>query len=56
MLMEWYFGFGLLLWIIAQVTGADETKGVLNNLCGLLMFVVLWPVTLITILTEIKKR
>lgn len=41
--MEWYFSIGLVLWISAQITRADETTGIKNNILCLLLFIVLWP-------------
>lgn len=41
--MEWYFSTGLALWILAQITRADETTGIKNNILCLLLFIVLWP-------------
>lgn len=41
--MEWYFSIGLVLWILAQITMADETTGIKNNILCLLLFIVLWP-------------
>lgn len=39
----WYTGIGFFLWVLAQVTRADGTQGVLNNIAFLLLFVVAWP-------------
>lgn len=47
--MEWYFSTGLALWILAQITRADETTGIKNNILGLLLFIVLWPRIIMTI-------
>lgn len=47
--MEWYFSIGLVLWISAQITRADETTGIKNNILGLLLFIVLWPKIIMTI-------
>ncbi|UYL04909.1 hypothetical protein LGIDLPPJ_00022 [Klebsiella phage KP13-27] len=41
--MEWYFSTGLVLWILAQITRADETTGIKNNILCLLLFIVAWP-------------
>ncbi|MGE2951324.1 hypothetical protein ACQH8B_01795 [Klebsiella pneumoniae] len=41
--MEWYFCIGLSLWILAQITRADETSGIKNNILCLLIFTVAWP-------------
>ncbi|WP_142762495.1 hypothetical protein, partial [Klebsiella pneumoniae] len=41
--MEWYFSIGLVLWILAQITRADETSGIKNNILCLLIFIVAWP-------------
>lgn len=37
--MEWYFYLGLFLWILAQITRADETSGIKNNILCLSLFV-----------------
>nr|DAF78454.1 MAG TPA: hypothetical protein [Caudoviricetes sp.] len=47
--MEWYFSIGLVLWILAQITRADETTGIKNNILCLLLFIVLWPKIIMTI-------
>lgn len=47
--MEWYFSTGLALWILAQITRADETTGIKNNILCLLLFIVLWPKIIATI-------
>lgn len=47
--MEWYFSTGLFLWIFAQITRADETTGVKNNILCLLLFIVAWPKIIVTI-------
>lgn len=47
--MEWYFSIGLFLWILAQITRADETTGIKNNILCLLLFIVLWPKIIMTI-------
>ena len=47
--MEWYFSTGLALWILAQITRADETTGIKNNILCLLLFIVLWPKIIMTI-------
>ena len=47
--MEWYFSTGLVLWIFAQITRADETTGIKNNILCLLLFIVLWPKIIMTI-------
>ncbi|HGF9699240.1 TPA: hypothetical protein ACJEWA_004254 [Klebsiella quasipneumoniae] len=47
--MEWYFSIGLFLWILAQITRADETTGIKNNILFLLLFIVLWPFIIYTI-------
>lgn len=47
--MEWYFCIGLVLWILAQITRADETTGIKNNILCLLLFIVLWPKIIMTI-------
>ncbi|HCA9809698.1 TPA: hypothetical protein ACN7ZP_005256 [Klebsiella pneumoniae] len=47
--MEWYFSIGLFLWILAQITRADETSGIKNNILCLLHFIVLWPLIISTI-------
>ena len=47
--MEWYFSTGLFLWIFAQITRADETTGIKNNILHLLLFIVLWPKIIMTI-------
>ena len=47
--MEWYFSIGLVLWILAQITRADETTGVKNNILCLLLFIVAWPKIIVTI-------
>lgn len=47
--MEWYFSTGLVLWISAQITRADETTGIKNNILCLLLFIVLWPKIVATI-------
>lgn len=38
--MEWYFCIGLALWVLAQITGVDETTGIKNNILCLLLFIV----------------
>lgn len=47
--MEWYFSTGLALWILAQITRADETSGIKNNILCLLIFIVAWPKIIMTI-------
>lgn len=47
--MEWYFSIGLFLWILAQITRADETTGIKNNILCLLLFIVAWPKIIVTI-------
>ena len=47
--MEWYFYLGLFLWILAQITRADETNGIKNNILCLSLFVVAWPLVISTI-------
>lgn len=47
--MEWYFSIGLVLWILAQITRADETTGIKNNILCLLLFIVAWPKIIVTI-------
>lgn len=47
--MEWYFSTGLVLWILAQITRADETTGIKNNILCLLLFIVAWPKIIVTI-------
>lgn len=47
--MEWYFSIGLFLWILAQITRADETTGIRNNILCLLLFIVSWPLVISTI-------
>lgn len=47
--MEWYFSIGLVLWILAQITRADQTTGIKNNILCLLIFIVLWPKIIMTI-------
>ena len=47
--MEWYFSIGLVLWVLAQITRADETTGIKNNILCLLLFIVLWPKIIMTI-------
>lgn len=47
--MEWYFCIGLSLWILAQITGVDETTGIKNNILCLLLFIVSWPLVISTI-------
>lgn len=47
--MEWYFSIGLVLWILAQITRADQTTGIKNNILCLLLFIVLWPKIIMTI-------
>lgn len=47
--MEWYFSIGLVLWILAQITRADVTTGIKNNILCLLLFIVAWPKIIVTI-------
>ncbi len=47
--MEWYFYFGLFLWILAQISRADETTGIKNNILCLLFFILAWPMVISTI-------
>lgn len=47
--MEWYFSIGLVLWILAQITRANETTGIKNNILCLLLFIVLWSKIIMTI-------
>ena len=47
--MEWYFSIGLVLWILAQITRADETTGIKNNILCLLLFILAWPQIIVTI-------
>ncbi|MFZ7560006.1 hypothetical protein ACLVXP_27910, partial [Klebsiella pneumoniae] len=44
--MEWYFSIGLFLWILAQITRADVTTGIRNNILCLLLFIVSWPLVI----------
>lgn len=54
--MEWYFSIGLFLWILAQITRADETTGIKNNILCLLLFIVLWPKIIATIAYKLIVR
>lgn len=54
--MEWYFSIGLVLWILAQITRADETTGIKNNILCLLIFIVLWPKVIATIAYKLIVR
>lgn len=54
--MEWYFYIGLVLWILAQITRADETTGIKNNILCLLLFVVLWPYIIMAIAYKLIVR
>lgn len=44
--MEWYFSIGLFLWILAQITRADVTTGIRNNILFLLLFILSWPLVI----------
>lgn len=48
-IVVWYAGIGFFLWVIAQVTRADETRGILYNIACILLFVVAWPMILLTL-------
>lgn len=54
--MEWYFSIGLALWIFAQITKADETTGIKNNILCLLLFIVLWPYIIMAIAYKLIVR
>lgn len=54
--MEWYFSIGLVLWILAQITRADETTGIKNNILCLLLFIVLWPKIIMTIAYKLIEQ
>ncbi|VGA54328.1 hypothetical protein RCIP0097_00072 [Klebsiella phage RCIP0097] len=54
--MEWYFSIGLFLWILAQITRADETTGIKNNILCLLCFIVFWPTIIATIAYKLIVR
>ncbi|HDU5834159.1 hypothetical protein [Klebsiella quasipneumoniae] len=54
--MEWYFSIGLVLWILAQITRADETTGIKNNILFLLLFIVLWPKIIATLAYKLIVR
>ena len=54
--MEWYFSIGLVLWILAQITRADETTGIKNNILCLLLFIVFWPSIIATIAYKLIVR
>lgn len=54
--MGWYFSVGLVLWILAQITRADETTGIKNNILCLLLFIVLWPKVITTLAYKLIVR
>ena len=54
--MEWYFSIGLFLWILAQITRADVTTGIRNNILCLLLFIVSWPKIIATLAYKLIVR
>ena len=54
--MEWYFSIGLFLWVLAQITRADETAGIMNNILFLLLFIVAWPLIILLIISVISYK
>lgn len=54
--MEWYFSTGLVLWILAQITRADETTGIKNSILCLLLFIVAWPKIVATLAYKLIVR
>lgn len=55
-IIVWYTWTGFFLWVVAQVTRADETRGILYNIACILLFVVAWPKILLTLCCLITRR